>query len=239
MLNLITHLNDPKQHIVFSHIILPKKCFWEQLLNYNVMLSLDLWWMTLRGSEDDSFHLFQCLWQCEYVCLCVFMRLFHTPLMQLSGTAFRTPWQFVHLWGHKRGERSHKNALQSSCFFELSKSQTCLLQRRTCSVISPSVWKTLLTLSAFPLQSNSSTWKWHQQLIRLSMTAVRFWPWRLAVATVFVFLPLAWVDILRRRRIYSFVFQPFVITRANQASHASNNTVTNTQRSIKAARNAT
>ncbi len=51
--------------------------------------------------------------------------------------------------------------------------------------------KTLLTLSAFPLQSNSSTWKWHQRLIRLSMTAVRFWPWRLAVATVFVFLPLA------------------------------------------------
>lgn len=59
----------------------------------------------------------------------------------------------------------------------------------------------------------------------------------MAMATAAVFSPLAWVDLLRRRRICFFIFQPFVITRANQASHTSNNTVTNTQRGIKTPRN--
>lgn len=55
--------------IVFSHIILSKKCFREQLLNYDVTLLLDL---TLRDSEETDFSSFSaCDNVCTYACMCL------------------------------------------------------------------------------------------------------------------------------------------------------------------------
>ncbi len=157
------------------------------------------------------------------------MRLFHTPLMQLSGTASEPLDSCASVgtqaWRALTQERTSKLMLfrieqepdlsaskaHLQCYITL-----CLKDTPDSFCLTPPKQFEHMVVAS--------------RLIRLSMTAVRFWPWRLAVATVFVFLPLAWVDILRRRRIYSFVFQPFVITRANQASKASNNTVTNTQK---------